>query len=92
MEGNKDNKEKNCPICSGKMYHSERYPNMICYECCEKTTTNGEPISFYNQDATGGFYSLVGKEKGNIHECFVGDHKCYADEARFGGIVIQLSQ
>jgi len=31
-------------------------------------------------------------EKGDIHECFVKGYKCYADEARFGGIVIQLSQ
>jgi hypothetical protein len=86
-------KDKNCPICSIKMYHSDRYPNMICNECCEKTTDDkDEPIYFYNKDASGGFYSLVGKKKGNIHECLVGDHKCYADEARFGGIVIQLSQ
>ena len=89
----KDNKDKSCPICSSKMSVSARYPNMICHECSEKTLNEkGEPISFYNKDHTGGFYSLVDKEKGNVHDCFVEGHKCYADEARFGGIVIQLSQ
>ena len=84
--------EKSCPICNDKMNYFERYPNMVCHKCVEKTLTEkDEKIEFYNIDHTGGFYSLVNDEKGNIHECYIEDHKCYADEARFGGIVIQLS-
>ena len=81
-----------CPICNDKMNYFERYPNMVCHKCVEKTLTEkDEKIEFYNIDHTGGFYSLVNDEKGNIHECYIEDQKCYADEARFGGIVIQLS-
>ena len=32
--------------------------------------------------------SIVNNVKGNIHECYVNNIKCYADEARFGGIVV----
>ena len=85
-------KNKNCPICEKNMIHSERYPNMICEKCCNKTLTrDGESIEFYNIDHTGGFISIVNNIKGKIHECYVDNHKCYADESRFGGIVIQLS-
>ena len=54
-------------------------------------TRDGESIEFYNIDHTGGFISIVNNIKGKIHECYVDNHKCYADESRFGGIVIQLS-
>ena len=30
-------------------------------------------------------------ECGEVHECYVNGIKCHADEARFGGIVIQPS-
>ena len=86
-------KNKNCPICEKNMIHSERYPNMICEECFDKTLTeNGESIKFYNKDHTGGFISIVNNIKGEIHKCYVDNRKCYADESRFGGIVIQLSE
>ena len=86
-------KNKNCPICDKNMLYFERYPKMICHECVELTTTkNGESIKFYNIDHTGGFLSIVNDVKGKEHECFINNLKCYADEARFGGIVIQLSE
>lgn len=40
----------------------------------------------------GGFYALV-RESGRphpSHECFIRGRRCYADEARFGSIVIQI--
>ena len=86
-------KNKNCPICDKNMIDFERYPKMICHECVLLTTTeNGETIKFYNIDHTGGFLSIVNDVKGKDHECFINNLKCYADEARFGGIVIQLSE
>ena len=81
---------KKCPICDNDMYFLERYPNMICNQCFDNTVTkDGLEIKFYNENITGGFYSLVNNKKGNIHECYINNKKCYADEARFGGIVIQ---
>ena len=80
--------EKSCPICNDKMNYSERYPNMVCHKTL---TGKDEKIEFYNIDHTGGFYSLVNDEIGDIHECYIEGHKCHADEARFGGIVVQLS-
>jgi len=86
-----ENKNKDCPICGDTMLKSERYPNSICSECCEQTVTqHSEKIEFYNIDHTGGFMSVVNNVQGLIHECYVNNIKCYADEARFGGIVISV--
>ena len=86
--------QTNCPICNEMMNsYYERYPNMVCCKCSGKTITDkGIKIEFYNIDISGGFYSLVNNIKGDIHECYIDKLKCYADEARFGGIVVQLSQ
>lgn len=84
---------KNCPICDKNMIYFERYPKMVCQGCSENTLTQeGESIKFYNIDHTGGFISIVNDVKGEIHECYINNRKCYADEARFGGIVVQLSE
>jgi hypothetical protein len=84
---------KKCPICEKEMLDSERYPNMICNECVELALTkDGENIKFYNKDHNGGFISIVNNNQCEIHECYINNHKCYADEARFGGIVVQLSK
>ena len=86
--------QKSCPICNEIMKnYYERYPNMVCYKCSGKTLTDkGDKIEFYNVDGSGGFYSLINNIKDDIHECYIHKRKCYADEARFGGIVVQLSQ
>ena len=83
-------KSKKCPICENNMSFLERYPNMICNICFDKSVTkDGKKIKFYNIDITGGFYSVIDNKKGDIHECYIDGNKCRADEARFGGIVIQ---
>ena len=81
--------ESNCPICNHLRSTISRYPNKICQNCEMLTVTEkGEKIEFFNIDHTGGFMSIVNNVKGNIHECYVNNIKCYADEARFGGIVV----
>lgn len=86
-------KNKNCPICDKNMIYYDRYPKMVCQLCSENTLTQeGENIKFYNIDHSGGFISIVNDVKGEIHDCYINNRKCYADEARFGGIVIQLSE
>ncbi len=41
---------------------------------------------------SGGFEAIVSdtKEAYPSHLCYIEGHKCWADEARFGGIVIQI--
>mgnify|MGYP004058805645 CR=1 FL=1 len=79
-----------CPICKKQLPKVARYPNYLCSECCEKAVTEkGDKISFNNVDIFGGFKSIINGEEGEEHTCYIDDHKCLADEARFGGIVIR---
>ena len=83
---------KNCPICEKNMLSFERYPKMICNQCIELAVNkNGDSIKFYNIDHTGGFMSIVKDIKGEEKECYINNIKCHAGEARFGGIVVELS-
>ena len=82
---------KNCPICNQNMTSLSRYPNQICSQCYELTVTQeNEKIEFYNEGPEGGFISIVNNVRGNTHECNVNNIQCYADEGRFGGIVISV--
>lgn len=82
-----------CPICKTHVQKSERYSNYVC-EDCKKRAVNSEglPVKFFNKDFGGGFIAIAIKDniehKSEDHICFVDGIECYADEARFGGIVI----
>lgn len=81
-----------CPICGKSLPESGRYPNYICEECVAKAVDEaGRPLAFSNASPTGGFqatYRKTGEEApGQI--CFIEGTKCWADEARMGGIVVQ---
>ena len=82
-----------CPICSKPTPHQQRYPLSVCRNCFNKTSDRtGRKISFSNLDFGGGYRAVVeetGKEY-NSHVCYIDEVKCRADEARFGGIVIQV--
>lgn len=82
-----------CPICSTEVAYSERYPGYLCSSCAAKATDeNGRPLDFGNISLSGGFaanYSDTG-ERRDSHICYIDGIKCRADEARFGGIVIQI--
>jgi hypothetical protein len=59
--------------------------------CGQSAVGDGRPLKFFNVGMSGGFiaqYADTGKEYGS-HECFVSGIRCHADEARFGGIVIE---
>jgi hypothetical protein len=86
-----------CPICNNIMICIRRYPNKICIDCTNSNKLvdeQGNPVTFGNIDESGGFESyhflngvrVVKKE----HVCYMNDIKLWADEARFGGIVIQI--
>jgi len=87
--------QKQCPICNQQMPFSERYPNSICnahYGECQDL--QGNPVTYENEDFSGGFvsYHII---EGNIvrrndGSCMVRGQRCYAGEARMGGVVIQV--
>ena len=83
-----------CPICENNVHPMQRYPNYICSKCIERYDTltfDGKPITFSNIDWWGGFQSHIEGDKTptEIHKCYINGIECWADEARFGGIVIQ---
>jgi hypothetical protein len=84
---------QHCPICSVEVPPSLRYPRYVCSTCAEKAASpDGRPLAFANESLSGGFIARYADsgEPYPSHECFIDGTKCYADEARFGGIVIQV--
>ena len=56
-------------------------------------TSRGRALQFFNTSLGGGFIAYYADshqtETHPGHICFIDGIRCYADEARFGGIVIQ---
>ncbi len=81
-----------CPICSNPVRHWERYPLAVCKKCDRKAcNAQGQKLMFFNQSMSGGFGAIIAdtKEDYPSHICYIEGKKCWADEARFGGIIIQ---
>ncbi|WP_227501459.1 hypothetical protein [Synechocystis sp. PCC 7509] len=77
---------KSCP--------SLEYPLAVCQDCDRKVcNAEGQKLVFFNQSISGGFGAIVADTKADYlsHICYIEGKKCWADEARFGGIVIQIS-
>ena len=55
------------------------------------TDEQGRPLTFSNTSPTGGFEAVIRAtgETRHSHICYVEGRGCWADEARFGGIVVQ---
>ena len=84
-----------CPICQTDMFYNPRHPNEVCKRCVGRATDgHGRYVKFYNRTLSSGcvgFYADAdGKEEYNSCICYVSKQKCKAQEARFGGIVIEL--
>ena len=84
--------EQFCPICGAAVTPLARYPRYVCAVCDAKTcSVDGRPLRFFNLSFSGGF----GAEYADTDEpyessiCYIDGVKCLADEARFGGSVIQ---
>jgi hypothetical protein len=82
-----------CPICNKDVQPNLRYPKYVCHDCCAKATDkDGRRVIFGNIDMGGGCEGLYldTKEKYEDTICYIEGHECIADEARFGGIVIEI--
>ena len=82
-----------CPICSTSVETYSRYPRHVCRNCAARAKSkDGRLLAFFNESLSGGFaarYKETGEDYPAGHECYIDGIRCYADEARFGGIVIQ---
>ena len=82
-----------CPICSKKLRPIKRYPKYICRECSKQVCDKyGRAVTFSNIDLFGG---LIGhyvntEEEYKSQYFYIKSTKCKAEEARFGGEVIQI--
>lgn len=82
-----------CPLCGAAMRFDPRYPRAVCPQCAAQARdSSGRLLDFYNEGLSGGFVALIRAtgEPYPSHECFINGARCRADEARFGGIVIQV--
>jgi hypothetical protein len=92
-----------CSNCYKEVYFQARYPKYICFECESKNKYDkkGNLLEFSNLDITGGFRVTYmdshGKiiredETGDYCECYIDNKLFFAQEAKFGGIVIQKKE
>jgi hypothetical protein len=85
---------QHCPICIKAVRASPRYPQYVCGDCVEKATdAHGRRVDFYNNSLLG--TGVMGKYTDDATDyleciCYIAGKKCLADEAYFGGIVVQL--
>ena len=69
-----------------------RYPRYLCHKCAPLASApDGRLLNFANEGISGGYVAIYGDtgEPYDSHVCFVQGVTCWADEARFGGIVIE---
>jgi len=92
-----------CANCSEPVSYYGRYPKYICQECASKDAydTNGNILEFSNLGISGGFKATTKNKDGKIIkendtdqfcDCIIDGKLFFAQEARFGGIVIQLKE
>ena len=84
-----------CPICKSSVNPNPRYPKYVRGNCFNKASDiNGRKLNFYNESLSGGYIAYYSDsndaEEYKSHECYIDKIKCWADEARFGGIVIEV--
>jgi hypothetical protein len=85
-----------CPICGTEQPALTRYPDYLCRECTGRAATeDGRRLSLVNTSESGGFaarYADDGELCAEVtlsHVVYVDGLRCWADESRVGGIVVQ---
>jgi hypothetical protein len=82
--------QQSCPICGVIQRANPRYPRYLCRECADQAVDEtGRRLHFTSLGC--GFQASYADtdELRDSHVCFVRGVRCWADEAHFGGIVIQ---
>lgn len=85
---------QHCPICRRAVAPYPRYPRYLCPGCATRAVSeDGRPLTFFNLGMSGGYGACYTdtQEPYETHRCFVDGVECHADEARFGGIVIETA-
>ena len=87
---------QHCPICDESVTPMSRYPNYVCEDCVEKAVdSEGRAVLFTNTSLLGTGCKGKYRETGEAYDstiCFIEGIKCKAEEARFGGIVVQPAE
>lgn len=85
-----------CPVCGAEQPSLARYPDYLCRDCVSRAATeDGRRLRLTNTSPSGGFaarYADDGElcpEVTISHIVFVDGVRCWADEGRMGGIVVQ---
>lgn len=85
---------QNCPVCGRDVKPNPRYPRYVCASCVKRATdTKGESVEFFQTGPLGllaGRYAASG-EPYISYDCVIDGVECWAEEARFGGIVVQAA-
>jgi hypothetical protein len=83
-----------CPICTAPVALWPRHPRLVCAACvCSAVDAGGRSLRFANTGPLGtGFRATRpdSSEPRDPHTCFVRGVRCFADEGRFGGIVVEV--
>ena len=85
-----------CPVCGKEQPAVARYPGYLCRDCVGRAATaDGRALTLVNTTVSGGFAARyadngeLAEEESVTHIVYVDGIRCRADEARFGGIVVQ---
>lgn len=81
-----------CPICRSTVAESPRYPRYICNTCAARVTdAEGRILTLFQASPDGEYAAAYAdnSETYDSNEVYVNGVACWAEEARFGGIVIQ---
>jgi hypothetical protein len=81
-----------CPVCDAPLPPIARYPRYVCRRCAARAVSaEGRPLEFFNSGLSGGHAARYADDKRPYASsvCFIDGQPCRADEARFGGIVIE---
>ena len=81
-----------CPVCGIPLEPQARYPRYVCGTCASRAcSADGRRLIFSNEGIDGGFVANFADtgESYDSHDCWIDGIACHAEEARFGGIVIE---
>jgi hypothetical protein len=85
-----------CPVCGVEQPALSRYPDYLCRECVSRASTeDGRRLVLVNTGPAGGFAARYAddqqlcEEATVTHVVYVDGVRCWADEGRVGGIVVQ---